>query len=98
VFSGTTVTVSTRADFVVEGTVDFVLFGTEDGGEIGRYSQSDELASVILKTLAEYVTMGRMKGIVMNVGGKLEVGRTHYVTLMSLFLSLFLPSYFGLRV
>lgn len=33
-FSRTSVAVSACADFVVEGTVDFVLFGTEDGSEV----------------------------------------------------------------
>jgi hypothetical protein len=33
-FSGAAVAVSAGADFVVEGAVDFVLFGSEDGGEI----------------------------------------------------------------
>lgn len=34
VFSRTSVAVSACADFVVEGAIHFVLFGTEDGGEI----------------------------------------------------------------
>ena len=34
VFSRTSITVSTGADLVVEGTVDFVLLGAEDGGEV----------------------------------------------------------------
>lgn len=33
-FSRTAVAVAAGADFVVEGTVDFVCFGTEDGGEV----------------------------------------------------------------
>lgn len=33
-FSRAAVAVATGANFVVEGTVDFVLLGTEDGGEI----------------------------------------------------------------
>ena len=37
-FAGTAVAVAAGADFVVEGTVDFVLFGAEDGGEVvGHY-------------------------------------------------------------
>ena len=37
VFARTTVTVPAGTDFVVEGTVDFVLFGAEDRGEIVRH-------------------------------------------------------------
>jgi len=33
------VAVPTGADFIVEGTVDFVGFGTEDGGEVVRHSE-----------------------------------------------------------
>lgn len=37
-FSAAAVTVSTRADFVVEGAVNFVLLGAEDGGEeVGHF-------------------------------------------------------------
>lgn len=34
VFSRTSVAVSACADFVVEGAINFVLFGTEDGSEV----------------------------------------------------------------
>lgn len=34
VLSGAAVTVSACADLVVEGTIDLVLLGTEDGGEV----------------------------------------------------------------
>lgn len=33
-FSRTSIAVTACADFVVEAAVDFVLLGTEDGGEI----------------------------------------------------------------
>ena len=33
-FSGTAVAVTAGADFVIEGAVDFVLFGAEDRGEV----------------------------------------------------------------
>lgn len=33
-FPRTAIAVTTGSDFVVEGAVDFVLFGTENGGEI----------------------------------------------------------------
>lgn len=46
-FSGATVAVSTRADFVVKGTVDLVLFGTEDGGEIGRCLRGAKVSFVL---------------------------------------------------
>jgi len=39
---------STRADFVVEGTVDLVLFGTEDRGEVGRHYAIVELVLVVI--------------------------------------------------
>jgi len=37
VFSRTAIAVSACADFVVEGAVNLVLFGSEDGGEISRH-------------------------------------------------------------
>ena len=33
-FARAAVAVAAGADFVVEGAVDFVLFGAEDGGEV----------------------------------------------------------------
>ncbi len=33
-FARAAVAMAAGADFVVEGTVDFVLFGAEDGGEV----------------------------------------------------------------
>ena len=33
-FAGTAITVATGTNFVVEGTVDFVGFGSEDAGEV----------------------------------------------------------------
>lgn len=41
-FPGTAVAVTASANLVVEGAVDFVLFGAEDGGKVvGHFSLVD---------------------------------------------------------
>jgi len=52
VFAGTAVTVAAGTDFVVEGTVDFVGFGAEDGGEVVGHGEVVEVeVGVEAKTL-----------------------------------------------
>ena len=66
-FSGTAVAVAAGPDFVVKRTVDFVLLGAEDGGEVVGHCR--RTGRRVMKKRVESVEIQKKK----KVGGEMFV-------------------------